>query len=424
MELFENKVGRPSNEIRSKRRKFVASAVSLSLVAIFAITLAVKNVATSNLQGNDMGNNTGDIDGSGTVNYKDLDLALKHIAKIKTLSKKEIKYGDTNKDGKITFVDAKEILRKGNFGKVVGDVDNNKKTTDNDARQILRYAARLDTPNEAQKKAADMNGDRKITATDARLALIKVYGTETRKGDANGDGKVTEEDARLVLKYASKQKVTNEQKARIEKYCDINGDKRVTATDAQILLRATKENLCDVDGDGKVTTADAKLVLSYASRQKVTNEQKNKIEKYCDMNGDGKVTTADARILYKVPEGHVGDVDGDGKITFDDVTKVMNFVAKIGTLSKEQQVAADVDLNGKVEMKDAKALSLLIRNNTGDADGDGRVSKEDAKLVARYASKQKVTNEQKARIEKYCDMDGNKNITMSDARIIYRISQN
>ena len=240
MELFENKVGRPSNEIRSKRRKFVAGAVSLSLVAIFAITLAVKNVATNNLQGKAMGNHTGDIDSSGTVNYRDLDLALKHIAKIKTLSKREITYGDTNKDGKITYDDAKEILRRGNFGKAVGDIDNNKKTTDNDAKQILRYAARLDTPNEAQKKAADINGDGKITATDARLALIKVYGTETRKGDATGDGKVTEEDARLVLKYASKQKVTNAQKARIEKYCDMDGKKGITMSDARIIYRISQ----------------------------------------------------------------------------------------------------------------------------------------------------------------------------------------
>lgn len=359
MKLFENKVGRPSNEIRSKRRKFVASAVSLSLVAIFAITLAVKNVATNNLQGKAMGNNTGDIDGSGTVNYKDLELALKHIANIKKLNSKEIKYGDVNNDKKINYTDAKEILRKGNFGKIVGDVDNDKKVTESDAKQILRYAANLDTPNEAQKKAADMDGDGKITATDARLALIKVYGTSTRRGDMDGDGKITAADARIVNRFVG-------------------------------------------------------------GKEKPNGKQK----KLADVDGDGNITAKDVNILTNVQAGLVGNVDGDDAITFGDVTKIVNSVAKITNLSKEEKKAADVDGDGSVTMKDAKALSLLIRNNTGDADGDGRVSKEDAKLVARYASKQKVTNEQKARIEKYCDMDGNKNITMSDARIIYRISQN
>ncbi len=358
MELFENKVGRPSNEIRSKRKKFVAGAVSLSLVAIFAITLAVKNVATNNLQGKAMGNNTGDIDGSGTVNYIDLELALRHIANIKKLNSTQIKYGDINKDGKITYDDAKEILRRGNFGKIVGDVDGNKKVTENDARKILRYVAKLENYNDSQKKAADVDGDGKITALDAKLALIKVYGTSPRKGDINGDGKIDKDDYALLAKYVAK-----------------------------------------------------------TAKPKNSNQSKS-----ADINNDGKINGKDYKILYKVVNEHLGDVDGDGKLTFNDVSMIMNSVSKISSLTKNQQAVSDVDLNGKIEMKDARILSWLVGDVMGDANGDGRVTKEDAILVLKYVSNQKVTDEQKARIKNYCNMDGKNGVTATDARIIYRIS--
>ena len=358
MELFENKVGRPSNEIRSKRKKFIAGAVTLSLVAIFAVTLVVKNVVTDNLKGAAMGNYSGDIDGSGSVNDKDLDLALKHIAKIQTLKGAQLKRGDTNKDGKIDYTDAKEILRRGNYGKIVGDANNDKKVTEEDARLILRYASKLEKYNENQRKAADMNKDGNITAGDARLALIKVYGTAPRRGDLNKDGKITMKDAQLVLQFVE-----------------------------------------------KVTTP--------SEEQKVL----------ADVNADGKITKDDYKILQRVSSKLVGDVDDDGIISLDDVTKIVKGVSKISKLSSKEQAASDINGDKKITMKDARILSFFVNSTIGDANGDGRISKEDAILVAKYASKQKVTNDQKNRIQKYCDINGDKKITMTDARLIYRLSQ-
>jgi GH25 family lysozyme M1 (1,4-beta-N-acetylmuramidase) len=53
------------------------------------------------------------------------------------------------------------------------------------------------------------------------------------KGDVNGDGKVTASDARLALRAASQLEMLSE----VEKYtADVNGDGKVTAADARIIL--------------------------------------------------------------------------------------------------------------------------------------------------------------------------------------------
>ena len=58
-------------------------------------------------------------------------------------------------------------------------------------------------------------------------------------GDMNGDGKVTAGDARLALRFSS----------RLESY-----------TDRQYVL-------ADVDGDAKLTSTDASNILKYSSKQ-------------------------------------------------------------------------------------------------------------------------------------------------------------
>ncbi len=54
---------------------------------------------------------------------------------------------------------------------IMGDLDGNGKVTAADARLALRYSAKLETPNELQKRAADTDGNSKITAADARTIL-------------------------------------------------------------------------------------------------------------------------------------------------------------------------------------------------------------------------------------------------------------
>lgn len=62
-------------------------------------------------------------------------------------------------------------------------------------------------------KTGDVNGDGKVTASDARLALRagasieKLDSAASDAADVNGDGRVTAADARSILRYASK--ITN-----------------------------------------------------------------------------------------------------------------------------------------------------------------------------------------------------------------------
>lgn len=59
-----------------------------------------------------------------------------------------------------------------------GDVDGNGRITAADARLALRISAKLDQPDERQKKAADVNGDGNVTSSDARAILRFAAGLE------------------------------------------------------------------------------------------------------------------------------------------------------------------------------------------------------------------------------------------------------
>lgn len=61
---------------------------------------------------------------------------------------------------------------------VLGDVDGNKKVNASDARKVLRYVAGLEQLNSNQLKAANVDGNKSVTAIDARRILRHVAGLE------------------------------------------------------------------------------------------------------------------------------------------------------------------------------------------------------------------------------------------------------
>ena len=67
------------------------------------------------------------------------------------------------------------------LGRVMGDLDGDGKVTAADARLALRAAVGLEILNEEQIKAADMDGDGGITAADARLILRTAVGLDEKK---------------------------------------------------------------------------------------------------------------------------------------------------------------------------------------------------------------------------------------------------
>lgn len=56
-------------------------------------------------------------------------------------------------------------------GTMTGDLNGDNKVTAADARSVLRFAAKIDIPNDTQKSLADVDGNGKITAADARKIL-------------------------------------------------------------------------------------------------------------------------------------------------------------------------------------------------------------------------------------------------------------
>lgn len=95
-------------------------------------------------------------------------------------------------------------------GTMTGDLNADNKITAADARFALRFAAKIDIPNDKQKSLADVDGNGKITAADARKILrvaAKIdsgFGTATipdfiyNKESYNG---VYVDDAENVLEY-------------------------------------------------------------------------------------------------------------------------------------------------------------------------------------------------------------------------------
>ena len=63
----------------------------------------------------------------------------------------------------------------------IGDVDGNGKIDATDARLALRAAVGLESLSDAQKKIADADNDGQITASDARMILRAAVGLEDIK---------------------------------------------------------------------------------------------------------------------------------------------------------------------------------------------------------------------------------------------------
>lgn len=122
-------------------------------------------------------------------------------------------------------------------------------------------------------------------------------------------------------------------------YGDANGDEKVEigdATDIQMFLagngsvQSTYPKAADVDGDGKISENDATLIQRYVNKQ-----------------------------ISSLPVKY-GDLNNDGKIDQNDITLIQNYLVQKGSLTQEQKLLADVDLNNKVNMDDVTKIQSYI----------------------------------------------------------------
>lgn len=323
MKLFENGVGRPSNEVKKKRKIFVVSVAAILLVAIVGIALVVINIGgVGNLKGAaiGLGKNSGDADGDGKITLSDVRLILNRDQR---QNKKIIinTNADYDKNGKIEAKDARElglyVVEELLKHIAQGDVNQDGEITSADARLVSRYLKKKEEFSIIQKKLADINNDGKVNNKDkqmlekiaARLKKRPNCGKSTKlKGDVDGDGRVTNLDSDLILKYSTKQFKIKDNKYYVNntlfitENADVNGDSKINAADAREVNNYVTNQIVkyyaigDVNLDGKITSADTRLVDRYlAHKEKLSSVQ----IKVADIDKNGKVNAADWRAIGK-----------------------------------------------------------------------------------------------------------------------------
>lgn len=219
-------------------------------------------------------------------------------------------------------------------------------------------------------------------------------------GDVNGDGVVDTVDASLILK----------------EYANISSGGEPTLDPA----------VADVNKDGAVDSSDHSYVMDYYMKKSsgvlegVSFEEfmRRKTFSLGDVDGDGKVTYADADLIEQqitskqlLFEPRVGDVDKDGKITKNDsllVRRYADYVTRLensGTaeediLSFEEWLSptnrlGDMDSNGIIDVRDSdiilgryadlsQAGDKEYRDILGDVNDDGVLDASDSSMLLSY----------------------------------------
>lgn len=179
-------------------------------------------------------------------------------------------------------------------------------------------------------------------------------------GDVNGDGKVNKDDADDVQKYdAGTGTLTDDEKKR----ADVNGDGVIDAGDTvKILNMIIDKNAVfgDVNGDGKLTQEDVDLIKKYdAGTVSLTDAEK----KRADVNGNGDIDVNDSLMISQLLLKETGDINGDKKIDEEDALLILKHDSGISSLTKDQEKRADLNNDGKVNAGDAVIILRIINNN-------------------------------------------------------------
>ena len=153
---------------------------------------------------------------------------------------------------------------------------------------------------------------------------------------------------------------------------------------------------------------------------------------YGDINGDGKITNADVtklkaflggKIELEEKEKEAADVNGDEEITTEDFELIRQYSAmKLTKFPIEEYVYGDTNSDGKVSNADLTKLNGFLGGKinltpkqklSADVDGNGEITTEDLELIRLYSA-MKLT---KFPIEEYIYGDINTDEKVSNADI-------
>lgn len=372
MKLFKNEVGRPSNQVKKKRRILVVLCVVLVFLLIGGIALWISNSDILKLEGSTSkvtfkyNNKRACVSGTGLDGKKytcDKEYSQSinlSSSKIKVAQNKFTNYG-YNFNGWVVLDSNGKYLCKTETGTVYWGKSN---------CAIKYYVKNNGNINSKKFKAGktynfyatwkaqdkyDIDGDGNIGLGDviaARMYILYRYYSKcdelcmdlTKNNDIVSDGEFDVKDLVSLRKILSGMYDTGKE------------DKN-----------AKNPNVGDLDNNGKIDEADTNLIVRYAAGNitnitaidelKIVNSRQRG---QADVNMDGKVNIKDVYMIMK--NILYGDVNQDGKVTIDDVVKIMSISNKKVKTDSLTLALADYDCNGKVEKADALAVLKSLNN--------------------------------------------------------------
>lgn len=174
----------------------------------------------------------------------------------------------------------------------------------------------------------------------------------------------------------------------------------------QSIPQTTSSKAGDVNGDGVLNAADPsalslELLDGDGSNPLTCGASSFKGSTGADINRDGTIDAGDTTAMAlavgaNTRAAYPGDVNGDSKVDAGDYTALVleihdadgTSVFEAGKSDFAGTLGSDVDGNTVVNDQDMNVLKVMIAANTpasllGDANGDGRVSREDIDAISR-----------------------------------------
>ena len=322
----------------------------------------------------------GDINQDGKVDEKDATLLSQYLAKWNlNLNPNQLLAMDVNLDGKIDGKD--QIIL---------------------ARYLAKESGYTELPylnNVKQVVYGDANKDGKVDYIDLKELNLFLQENNQNKFDAltkiavdlNKDGKIDYVDLTILHGYLKRvsgfEKLPNEKIKTISKYGDLNNDGIINQKDADILAEMMGKNeipsgvnaiISDIYMDGSFDIRDLLALGQFIAGtiKSIPTLNTNDVRTYGDLNGDGKVDYTDLKNLYLLTEGkyslnvkYIADLNSDGKINMVDVTILHGYLNK---------------MNGYETLPNTKITSAV---KYGNVNRDVEVDEKDYKILQQYLAK-------------------------------------
>ncbi|MBQ8514120.1 MAG: hypothetical protein IJ496_01830 [Ruminococcus sp.] len=289
----------------------------------------------------------------------------------------------------------------------------------------------------------------------ASLPVLNVSAADSTStyqiGDVDMDGYITGHDTAMVSRYVHDDTYALDEGALA--LADVNEDGTVDQSDADLLYETQEYPLGDVTMDGSIQLNDGTDVLTHCMKQNagVESELTEVQMNLADVDLDGEVTGLDGTTIsrmyaldengysyfrtegvYYIAERVVnslqdmdyvsGDVDMDGYITGHDTAMVSRYVHDdTYTLTAEQLILADYDMDGDVDQTDADYLYKQQWYPLGDVEMDQTLLMADGTAISTYCIRENagLSNEWTEVQKNLADTDLDGKITMLDARSVH-----